>query len=202
MKKLMKILSLVILILVMSSPLADAHSGRTDANGGHNCSAKSKAKGLCTGYHYHNGGSSTTKSNKSTSKQKTESSSSSNQSNNKSNKKSSTSKKEQYTTSNVQLFVNEKLIKLDHSILVKDSTNYFPIRNVADAIGTTVSIDSKKKMITLSKNKVSQTLTLSSSSVITRNNVTYAPIRDIVSGLDVTITYDQKENSIYLSVKW
>nr|WP_144028478.1 YHYH domain-containing protein [Paenibacillus ferrarius] len=35
-----------------------AHSGRTDANGGHNCSAASKAKGLCTGYHYHNGGSS------------------------------------------------------------------------------------------------------------------------------------------------
>jgi len=31
-----------------------AHSGRTDKNGGHNCSAKSKQKGLCTGYHYHN----------------------------------------------------------------------------------------------------------------------------------------------------
>ncbi|WP_232427778.1 YHYH domain-containing protein [Thermobacillus composti] len=26
---------------------ANAHSGRLDANGGHNCSAKSKAKGLC-----------------------------------------------------------------------------------------------------------------------------------------------------------
>ena len=33
-----------------------AHSGRTDANGGHNCSEKSQAKGLCSGYHYHNGG--------------------------------------------------------------------------------------------------------------------------------------------------
>ena len=29
------------------------HSGRTDANGGHNCSDKSKRKGLCSGYHYH-----------------------------------------------------------------------------------------------------------------------------------------------------
>mgnify|MGYP005644718713 CR=1 FL=1 len=28
-------------------------SGRTDANGGHNCSDKSKRKGLCSGYHYH-----------------------------------------------------------------------------------------------------------------------------------------------------
>jgi hypothetical protein len=29
------------------------HSGRTDANGGHNCSDNSKQKGLCSGYHYH-----------------------------------------------------------------------------------------------------------------------------------------------------
>ena len=28
------------------------HSGRTDSRGGHKCSANSKAKGLCTGYHY------------------------------------------------------------------------------------------------------------------------------------------------------
>ncbi len=35
---------------------AYSHSGRTDKNGGHNCSAKSKQKGLCTGYHYHRQG--------------------------------------------------------------------------------------------------------------------------------------------------
>lgn len=29
------------------------HSGRLDKCGGHNCSQKSKDKGLCTGYHYH-----------------------------------------------------------------------------------------------------------------------------------------------------
>ncbi|MDR6884288.1 hypothetical protein J2X61_006088 [Bacillus sp. 3255] len=44
-----------------------AHSGRTDANGGHNCSASSQAKGLCSGYHYHNGGSSSGSSSSSTS---------------------------------------------------------------------------------------------------------------------------------------
>ncbi|WP_211267761.1 YHYH domain-containing protein [Kangiella sediminilitoris] len=32
---------------------ADGHSGRLDKNGGHNCSKKSKEKGLCSGYHYH-----------------------------------------------------------------------------------------------------------------------------------------------------
>lgn len=29
------------------------HSGGLDKCGGHNCSEKSKQKGLCTGYHYH-----------------------------------------------------------------------------------------------------------------------------------------------------
>ena len=35
------------------SDSAEAHSGRTDSNGGHNCSDQSKRKGLCSGYHYH-----------------------------------------------------------------------------------------------------------------------------------------------------
>lgn len=47
--------------------LALAHSGRTDSSGGHNCSEKSQAKGLCTGYHYHNGGSSSSGSSSSSS---------------------------------------------------------------------------------------------------------------------------------------
>lgn len=55
-----RLISLVTLILLLSLPssLALAHSGRTDSNGGHNCSEASKAKGLCSGYHYHNGGNS------------------------------------------------------------------------------------------------------------------------------------------------
>lgn len=44
------------LVFEFTNGQAIAHSGRTDANGGHNCSQKSKDKGLCTGYHYHNDG--------------------------------------------------------------------------------------------------------------------------------------------------
>jgi hypothetical protein len=51
------ILAAIVLSLTVSS-VSFAHSGRTDGNGGHNCSATSQAKGLCSGYHYHNGGSS------------------------------------------------------------------------------------------------------------------------------------------------
>ena len=44
-----KLIFIVLLFTLNTSVLA--HSGRTDANGGHNCSEKSKRKGLCTGYH-------------------------------------------------------------------------------------------------------------------------------------------------------
>lgn len=48
---------LFIMLLCCSISIgAYAHPGRTDNSGGHNCSAKSVAKGLCTGYHSHNGG--------------------------------------------------------------------------------------------------------------------------------------------------
>lgn len=47
-----KLLFLMLLFTLNTSVLA--HSGRTDSNGGHNCSEKSKRKGLCSGYHYHN----------------------------------------------------------------------------------------------------------------------------------------------------
>lgn len=56
MKKLFSILAPALLLFLLPSNIL-AHSGRTDSSGGHNCSAKSISKGLCTGYHYHNGGS-------------------------------------------------------------------------------------------------------------------------------------------------
>lgn len=59
----MKKIGFFILFLLSMCAFSDfdssAHSGRTDASGGHNCSEASKAKGLCTGYHYHNGGAAT-----------------------------------------------------------------------------------------------------------------------------------------------
>ncbi|MGN1402175.1 MAG: YHYH domain-containing protein [Bacillus sp. (in: firmicutes)] len=51
-----KLIALIVGIAIFSLGTdTEAHSGRTDATGGHNCSEKSKAKGLCSGYHYHNG---------------------------------------------------------------------------------------------------------------------------------------------------
>jgi hypothetical protein len=57
MKKWSYLLALILVFSLHNN--AEAHSGRTDSSGGHNCSPKSISKGLCTGYHYHNGGGST-----------------------------------------------------------------------------------------------------------------------------------------------
>ena len=65
MKKILILMAL--LLFIPFTELAEAHSGRTDSSGGHNCSEKSKAKGLCTGYHSHNGGGDTSSSGSSSS---------------------------------------------------------------------------------------------------------------------------------------
>ena len=52
MSKILK--TLVMLTLTIIASYSVAHSGRTDSNGGHNCSQASQEKGLCYGYHYHN----------------------------------------------------------------------------------------------------------------------------------------------------
>ncbi len=52
-----KVIGIITLLLCfVFGSVVQAHSGRTDSSGGHNCSESSQAKGLCTGYHYHNGG--------------------------------------------------------------------------------------------------------------------------------------------------
>lgn len=50
-----KKVTMLLAVAAVLSISVNAHSGRTDSNGGHNCSQASKDKGLCTGYHYHNG---------------------------------------------------------------------------------------------------------------------------------------------------
>lgn len=53
MKNTIRVLLAILIMSLASYSLA--HSGRTDAYGGHKCSQKSINKGLCSGYHYHNG---------------------------------------------------------------------------------------------------------------------------------------------------
>ncbi len=49
----LKSIILMLSLTIMASTQAFAHGGGLDKKGGHNCSQKSKDKGLCSGYHYH-----------------------------------------------------------------------------------------------------------------------------------------------------
>ena len=51
----MRVLFSLIIILFFLPGSIYAHSGGLDSQCGHNCSEKSKRKGLCYGYHYHYG---------------------------------------------------------------------------------------------------------------------------------------------------
>nr|WP_285855737.1 copper amine oxidase N-terminal domain-containing protein [Paenibacillus camelliae] len=176
-------------MIVNTSALA--HSGRTDSNGGHNCSNKSIQKGLCTGYHYHNSGKSSSSTNSTSTKSKATSSSK-----NKSTSKSSKAKEIQ--TSSVKLSVDGSIVALSNKPLVKNNSTYFPIREVANEIGASISFNDNKTEVTLSKEDNKVTFKLSSNDIITQNSTTYAPIRSIVEQLGGKVSFDQKKNTIFV----
>ncbi|MFD6442318.1 hypothetical protein ACFWDG_21595 [Peribacillus sp. NPDC060186] len=47
---------LAFLVWIPLQGIVDAHPGSTDSSDRYNCSEKSQAKGLCSGYHSHIGG--------------------------------------------------------------------------------------------------------------------------------------------------
>ncbi|SFD72958.1 hypothetical protein SAMN05216378_1174 [Paenibacillus catalpae] len=168
---------LAFLFTLILPAAAFSHSGRTDSSGGHNCSAKSKAKGLCSGYHYHNGGSSSSSS---------DSSSSSSSSNNTVTKvkiinneyapysyckkirdvyRSSdeyfiyydrewdcnryTESGSVYTELNLSLYVNDRYLSLLQNFISINNSSYIYIRDLKQAFGYSLGIDDSNN-VTLS----------------------------------------------------
>ncbi|SDS95824.1 Copper amine oxidase N-terminal domain-containing protein [Paenibacillaceae bacterium GAS479] len=134
----------VLLIVMLVTPLsAFAHSGRTDSNGGHKCSAKSISKGLCTGYHYHNGGSSSSEDSSD------DSSSSSSSSYDYSAPAAPVANVQvtdtgaPYDDTDLSLAVNSKSIPLDKPIVSIQDINYISLRDFAQIFGYTISWDKK-----------------------------------------------------------
>jgi len=190
--------ALIVSLIFSMASVASAHSGRTDSSGGHNCSQKSKSKGLCSGYHYHNGGSSS--SNSSSSSSKSSSAKSSSSSSKASSSSSSKQAKNDVKTSDVSLYVNGELIVLSNKPLVKSNSTYFPIREVATAIEASLSFNDDKTKVTLTRDKKSVSFQLNGKEIITRSNTTYAPIRNIVEKLGGKVKFDASSNSIYVEI--
>lgn len=213
----MKKVSMIFLALFMAfSPLANAHSGRTDSNGGHNCSDKSKAKGLCSGYHYHNGdtssgsGSSGSSSTTPSSKKTTTTTKKTTTSSNKDNEASKV--KKSYSESGLTVYIEDEKVQLDPKPILFNSANFLPLRVTAELLGAEVAWDQGTKTITISKDerifmltvdsttaKIDGKSTTISSAPITVNNVVYVSIRVIAEGLGYTAKYQSDTDSLYIN---
>lgn len=205
----MKKISIMVLALFMAfSPLAHAHSGRTDSNGGHNCSDKSKAKGLCSGYHYHNGGNSSGSGSSGSS-----STTSSKKTTNSNTKTSEATKvKKSYSESNLTVFIENEKVQMDPKPILFNSANYLPLRVTAELLGAKVAWDQGTNTITISKDdrtfiltvdstaaKINDESTTISSAPIIVNNVVYVSIRVIAEGLGYTAKYQSDTDSLYIN---
>ena len=207
-----KIILLGLVCMLIFSASAAAHSGRTDSSGGHNCSEKSKAKGLCTGYHYHNGGSGGSSSSGSKSGSSSGGSSSSGSS---SSTKSSSSQQTKPTstiqTSSMIIYINDKRFHPEPKPIISAGTNLLPIRSIGEALGAQVNWDKATSSITVIKKNKSvklklnskkatvngQEVTMSTSPVLYKDAV-FAPIRAVAEGVGATVNYDSKANTLYI----
>lgn len=186
-------------ILFNVSPVVDAHSGRTDSNGGHNCSAKSIQKGLCTGYHYHNSGSSSSGagSSRSTSTVTTP-----------------TVAKPALVTADV--YIDGAKQEFNQKAYIKDGTTLVPMRPIFEALGADVHYDSSSKKVTgtkngkhivlsvgnkkgyINENGVTNSVDLSYPAEIT-NDSTMVPLRFIGESLGANVQWDSASQSVKIT---
>lgn len=204
----MKKIGILMLVLFMAlSPVVNAHSGRTDSNGGHNCSEKSKAKGLCSGYHYHNGGNS---SEAGSSGSTTSGSKKATTSNTKASEASK--EKKSYSKSNLTVYIEDEKVELTPKPILFNSANYLPLRVTAELLGASVAWQQETRTITISSEdrvfvltvdstaaKINDESTTISAAPIVVNDIVYVSIRVIAEGLGYTADYQAATDSLYIN---
>lgn len=198
------LLVLLVLFFAFTSTVG-AHSGRTDSSGGHNCSEKSKAKGLCTGYHYHNGGkaSTITQSNKDSANTTVDSSVTL-------TKKEETVLKPQYETSSTTVYMNEQMQNL--TPIIYEGSTYLPLRQTTELFDATVQYDANTKSIKINTEDKQVSLIINSKKVfvdgvqlsvdnepIIIDSAVYIPIRSLSELLEWNVNYIKAENAIYIT---
>lgn len=186
MKKSISVLTIFVLFFI-SSPFTEAHSGRTDSSGGHNCSQKSISKGLCSGYHYHNGGSSSTKSSSSSTKSSSSSSSSSNYI------KSSYAPEPLLTT--VDVYIDNNWKRYNPSAYMKNGTTLVPMRAIFEDLGATVEYNSSTKTITANKGSEKITLTVG-------NKTAYVNTDGVNSSISLSHSAESYKNSTMVPLRF
>ena len=200
MKKLVLFLAMVTLFFTTTS-IADAHPGRLDSNGGHNCSDKSKAKGLFTGYHYHNGNSGGGSS-----------------SGGQSNYTQPTTAIQAPSLTKVAVYLNNVKQSYTPSAYMKNGTTLVPMKPIFEALGATVSYDSATKKVTATKdskkivigvgnktayvdaNGTTSTINLSHPAEVYQGT-TMVPLRFVSQALGAEVTFDEAKLTVYITTK-
>ncbi len=200
MKKLVLFLVMITLFFTTTT-IADAHPGRLDSNGGHNCSDKSKAKGLCTGYHYHNGNSGSGSS-----------------SGGQSSYTQPTTAIQAPALTKVAVYLNNVKQSYTPSAYMKNGTTLVPMKPIFEALGATVSYDNATKKVTATKvgkkivigvgnktayvdaNGTTSTINLSHPAEVYQGT-TMVPLRFVSQALGAEVTFDEAKLTVYITTK-
>ena len=200
MKKLALFLAMITLFFTTTT-IADAHPGRLDSNGGHNCSDKSKAKGLCTGYHYHNGNSGSGSS-----------------SGGQSSYTQPTTAIQAPALTKVAVYLNNVKQSYTPSAYMKNGTTLVPMKPIFEALGATVSYDNATKKVTATKvgkkivigvgnktayvdaNGTTSTISLSHPAEVYQGT-TMVPLRFVSQALGAEVTFDEAKLTVYITTK-
>ncbi|MEK5231912.1 copper amine oxidase N-terminal domain-containing protein [Lysinibacillus sp. FSL K6-0232] len=195
MKKLVLLMAMLTVFLTTAS-IAEAHPGRLDSNGGHNCSDKSKAKGLCSGYHYHNGDAGNSHSHNPQPPKATPAP----------------------ALTKVAVYLNNTKQNYAPGAYMKNGTTLVPMKAIFQSLGATVSYENATKKVTAIKdnkkivigvgNKVAYVDTNGATSTITLNHpaeiyqgTTMVPLRFVSQALGANVTFDEATLTVHIATK-
>lgn len=193
-------------LILLSSTVASAHPGRTDARGGHHCWTNCERWGLSYGeYHYHNGGGGS--STKSSSSKPTTRASSKPQPKPQPKPKAPT-----YAKSDIKVYVNGNLVKFGSHPLLYHNTNLVPLREIAEGMGAKVNWNKEAGAIGVQRGTHKVTLTIGSRTVFYNgksesiavapkviSGVTYVPLQVFARGLGSSVSYSARDGIVKIS---
>ncbi|NEU32013.1 copper amine oxidase N-terminal domain-containing protein [bacterium LRH843] len=185
------ILIMALTLFLSVTQFANAHPGRTDASGGHNCSDNAKKNELCTGYHFHDANGNPIYPGKAG---------------------NSSAKPKTTTQPAITVKINGETLSFSQPPVIKNGSTLVPMRAIFEYLGATVSWDQSNQKVTGKKgnstvvlyiNKTEALLNGSSyilnQPAILINGRTLVPLRFIGESLGATVHWDQATKSVSIS---
>lgn len=183
----------------LSANVANAHPGRTDANGGHTCWTNCAKWGLKNGqYHYHNGGGSGSVSKPKPPAKPTPA-------------PKPTPKPKPIL---VSVYIDGVKQAYDVSPVLENGRTLVPLRGVFESLGASVEWDEKRQLVRANHDNTKIQLKIGSKSPTVNGNVvpidvaakitngrTLVPLRFVGEALGATVHYDSANQSVKITTK-